>query len=137
MPGCARRSSCRSSAARAARRLISSRCNARLARLPAITRMRGIKPSSGAAASVPGISKTRMRAIAVGDSDRNCVAQEFAMPLELEDALASQQGLDKTKKLSANEIPIIDVGGLVRGRPGAAAEVARQFVDAFTETGFC
>jgi isopenicillin N synthase-like dioxygenase len=59
------------------------------------------------------------------------------MPLELADALASQQGIEKTKKLSVNEIPIIDVGRLVKGEPGSAVEVAEQFLHAFTTIGFC
>ena len=37
------------------------------------------------------------------------------MPLELEDALASQQAIEKTKKVSTEEIPIVDVGRLVQG----------------------
>ena len=59
------------------------------------------------------------------------------MPLELDDALASQQAIDKTKKLAADAIPIVDVSGLVAGKPGAAAEVARHFTAAFTTIGFC
>ncbi len=59
------------------------------------------------------------------------------MPLELEDALASQQGIDKTKKVSPDEIPIVDVARLIDGVPGAAAEVAEQFEEAFTRVGFC
>lgn len=59
------------------------------------------------------------------------------MPLELDDALASMQGIDKTKRVAATEIPIVDVGALARGEPGGAAQVAAQFVHAFTTYGFC
>ena len=54
------------------------------------------------------------------------------MPLELHDALASQQGIEKTKKISPDEIPIIDVGPLIRGEVDGAARIAAQFTDAFT-----
>lgn len=59
------------------------------------------------------------------------------MPLELEDALASQQAIEKTKKVSTEEIPIVDVGRLVQGLPGGAADVAEQFTRAFKTIGFC
>jgi isopenicillin N synthase-like dioxygenase len=60
------------------------------------------------------------------------------MPLELDEALAAQEGIDKTRQVSASDIPIIDVGPLVQG--GSAkekADVAAQMAEAFTRVGFC
>jgi isopenicillin N synthase-like dioxygenase len=58
------------------------------------------------------------------------------MPLSPEDALAGQTDIDKARKVSVDEIPIIDVGPLVRMDPSGEKDVVRQMVEAYREYGF-
>ena len=60
------------------------------------------------------------------------------MPLELDEALAAQEGIDKTRKVSVSDIPIIDVAPLIgSGSVEDKARVAAQMAEAFTRVGFC
>jgi isopenicillin N synthase-like dioxygenase len=62
----------------------------------------------------------------------------MVMPLELDEALAAQEGIERTKKVAVSEIPIIDVAPLLRS--GSAADKARigeEMREAFTRVGFC
>jgi isopenicillin N synthase-like dioxygenase len=57
------------------------------------------------------------------------------MPLDREEALADQAGIDQTEEIASDALPLIDVSGLIDG--SREADVARQMADAFRTFGFC
>ncbi len=59
------------------------------------------------------------------------------MPLAEEEALADQAGIENTRRVGAEEIPIIDVSPLVAGFAEGEGAVAEQLRAAFEEMGFC
>ena len=56
------------------------------------------------------------------------------MPLSPEEALAN---IESTRKVSADDIPIIDVGPLVNGDAAGEKRVVKQMVEAYRTLGFC
>lgn len=58
------------------------------------------------------------------------------MALNANESRAAEEAV-VTKKLTANEIPMIDVSPLIAGSPAGELEVAKQLATAFRHIGFC